>query len=88
MANDYSPAHSFKADATVTGPAGAHNFRSAMQSTMRAAAGWLIDRQKPDGHWVGRAESNSCMEAQWCLALWFLGLDDHPLAPAAGQRRC
>ena len=85
MANDYSPAQSFTADATVAGPAGTHNFRQAMQSTMRAAAGWLIERQKPDGHWVGRAESNSCMEAQWCLALWFLGLDDHPLRRRLGN---
>jgi squalene-hopene/tetraprenyl-beta-curcumene cyclase len=85
MANDYSPAHSFAADATAASPAGAHNFRAAMQSTMRSAAGWLIEQQKPDGHWVGRAESNSCMEAQWCLALWFMGLGDHPLR--RGQQR-
>ena len=86
MANDLSPAYNSMTFAGEAGPDGAHNFRSAMQSTARAAAGWLIDRQKPDGHWVGRAESNACMEAQWCLALWFLGLEDHPLAPAPRQR--
>jgi len=59
----------------------ASNFQSALESTARAAADWLIARQKPDGHWVGRAESNACMEAQWCLALWFLGLEDDPLRP-------
>ncbi len=60
---------------------GAHNYEAALRSTARAAADWLIDRQKPDGHWVGRAESNACMEAQWCLALWFVGLKNHPLRP-------
>jgi len=25
------------------------------------------------------------MEAQWCLALWILGLEDHPLRPRLGQ---
>ncbi|WP_316201533.1 MULTISPECIES: squalene--hopene cyclase [unclassified Bradyrhizobium] len=61
------------------------NFQTALKSTVRAAADWLIAHQKPDGHWVGRAESNACMEAQWCLALWFIGLEDHPLRPRMGQ---
>lgn len=64
---------------------GASNYASALRSTMRAAVDWLIERQKPDGHWVGPAESNACMEAQWCLALWFLGLEDHPLRPRLAQ---
>ncbi len=81
MANGVSPAH----DSATAGPAAAHNFRPAMQSTLRAAADWLIKNQKPDGHWVGRAESNQCMEAQWCLALWFMGLDDHPLRRRLGN---
>jgi squalene-hopene/tetraprenyl-beta-curcumene cyclase len=63
----------------------AHNAHSALQSAARAAADWLIAHQKPDGHWVGRAETNACMEAQWCLALWFLGLPNHPLRPRLGQ---
>ena len=73
---------------TTTPPANTadpHNFRAALQSTVRAAAEWLIDRQKPDGHWVGRAETNACMEAQWCLALWFIGLDEHPLRVRLGR---
>ncbi len=60
-------------------PAG--NTASAMRATVRSAADWLVAHQKPDGHWVGPAESNACMEAEWCLALWFLGLPDHPLRP-------
>jgi len=61
------------------------NFETALRSTVRTAAEWLIANQKPDGHWVGRAESNACMEAQWCLALWFMGLENHPLRKRLGQ---
>ncbi|HTW36421.1 MAG TPA: squalene--hopene cyclase [Rhizomicrobium sp.] len=73
----------------MTGPAsiqaGVDNYGNALDAAIRTAAAWLIARQKPDGHWVGRAESNACMEAQWCLALWFLGLDDHPLRRRLAQ---
>ena len=64
---------------------GTDNYGNTLDAATRAAAAWLIARQKPDGHWVGRAESNACMEAQWCLALWFLGLDDHPLRRRLAQ---
>ena len=37
---------------------------------------WLLDRQDADGFWVGMLESNSCMEAQWILAMHFLGIED------------
>ena len=61
------------------------NFRAAMRSAVDSAAQWLLDRQRSDGHWVGSAQSNACMEAQWCLALWFLGLEDHPLRARLAQ---
>ena len=64
---------------------GSNNFRIALRSSAQAAIDWLIARQKPDGHWVARAESNACMEAQWRLCLWFLGLDDHVLGPRLAQ---
>ena len=60
------------------------NFNLALQSAMRGAADWLVARQKPDGHWVGRAETNACMEAQWCLALWFMGREKDPLRARLG----
>jgi squalene-hopene/tetraprenyl-beta-curcumene cyclase len=61
------------------------SFDAEVGATKTAAVKWLIDNQKPDGHWLGRTESNACMEAQWCLALWFLGLDDHPLRRRLGN---
>ncbi len=61
------------------------NDNMALQATVSAAVDWLVQRQKADGHWVGRVESNPCMEAQWCLALWFIGQEDHPLRPRLAQ---
>jgi squalene-hopene/tetraprenyl-beta-curcumene cyclase len=61
------------------------NLSAALSAGIADAVGWLIGQQKPDGHWVGRAETNACMEAQWCLALWFIGRQDDPLRPRLGQ---
>ena len=61
------------------GAARADNFTAALDGAIDAAAGWLAERQKPEGYWVGRLESNACMEAQWRLALWFMHLDGHHL---------
>ncbi|MEO1243861.1 MAG: squalene--hopene cyclase [Pseudomonadota bacterium] len=55
------------------------NFERQLAASIDAAADWLSATQKPEGYWVGRLESNACMEAQWILALWFMGLEDHPL---------
>ena len=58
---------------------------NSLSHTLSAACDWLIGQQKPDGHWVGPVASNASMEAEWCLALWFLGLEDHPLRPRLGK---
>lgn len=58
---------------------------NSLNNTLVSACDWLIGQQKPDGHWVGAVESNASMEAEWCLALWFLGLEDHPLRPRLGN---
>ncbi len=57
------------------------NFDHQLAASIEAAADWSAARQKPEGYWVGRLESNGCMEAQWILALWFMGLEDHHLRP-------
>ncbi|MFZ5616085.1 MAG: squalene--hopene cyclase [Pseudomonadota bacterium] len=57
------------------------NFEAQLDQSIRAAADWLKARQKDEGYWVGRLESNACMEAQWMLCLWFIGLEDHHLRP-------
>lgn len=60
-------------------PQGRSNFENQLTASINAAADWLSANQKPEGYWVGRLESNACMEAQWILALWFLEFEDHPL---------
>lgn len=61
------------------------NLNAALEASIQGAVRWAYEQQKPDGHWVGRAETNACMEAQWCLALWFMGLPDHPLRARLGK---
>ncbi len=61
------------------------NFETQLSHAIDAAGGWIAARQKPEGYWVGRLESNACMEAQWMLALWFLGLEDHHLRPRLAE---
>ena len=65
------------------------NFEAQLDASIMAAADWLKADQKPEGYWVGRLESNACMEAQWILCLWFMGLEDHHLRPrlAASLRK-
>lgn len=65
--------------------AGSGNFAGALDRSIEAAADWLASRQKPEGYWVGRLESNACMEAQWILCLWFLGLENHHLRPRLAE---
>jgi len=57
------------------------NFDNQLSGAIGGAAEWLAAKQKPEGYWVGRLESNVCMEAEWMLALWFMELEDHHLRP-------
>ena len=61
------------------------NFNTQITGAIAAAAQWLAEAQKPEGYWVGQLESNSCMEAQWILCLWVVGLEDHHLRPRLAQ---
>ncbi|MCE2563571.1 squalene--hopene cyclase [Komagataeibacter sp. FNDCF1] len=82
-----APGHA-PANGAVPDQATAGLFRSldnSLAHTISAASEWMIGQQKPDGHWVGPVASNASMEAEWCLALWFLGLEDHPLRPRLGR---
>jgi squalene-hopene/tetraprenyl-beta-curcumene cyclase len=48
-----------------------------LDSAIAKATDWLDRDQSPDGFWVGMLESSYCMEAEWLLAMHFLGLR-HP----------
>ena len=69
------------ASASVSTIGPASNFDSRLTGAIDEAAEWLAASQKPEGYWAGRLETNVCMEAQWMLALWFMGLEDHHLRP-------
>ncbi|MCD6338550.1 MAG: squalene--hopene cyclase [Verrucomicrobia bacterium] len=51
---------------------------SALDEAIARAVKWLADRQNPEGFWVSPLETNSCMEAEWILAMHFLGVTDDP----------
>ncbi len=52
-----------------------------LEQTMGRAIDWLRRDQNGEGFWVGMLESNCCMEAQWVLAMHFLGVTDDPKYP-------
>ena len=49
-----------------------------LDQTIAQAMAWLAREQQPEGFWVGMLESNCCMEAQWILAMHFLGVTNDP----------
>lgn len=53
-----------------------HN-QPRLDDSIASAIDWLDDEQQPEGFWVGMLESNQCMEAEWLLAMYFLGYE-HP----------
>ena len=48
--------------------------KEPLEQGIDQATRWLWDNQAEDGYWVGRLQSNSCMEAEWIMALHFMGL--------------
>ena len=53
-----------------------HN-QPRLDETIDRATAWLDRAQQPEGYWVGMLESNQCIEAEWLLAMHFLGFE-HP----------
>jgi len=42
---------------------------------------WLEETQTPKGYWAGFLKTNSAIEAEWVLAMHFLGISDDPKYP-------
>lgn len=61
---------------SATFPHAVHN-QPRLDEAIDRAVGWLESEQHPDGFWVGMLESNNCIEAEWLLAMHFLGYE-HP----------
>ncbi len=56
-----------------------------MDESIEQALAWSLQAQTPEGFWMGDLQSNSCMEAQWVLAMHFLGLHQDPKRPGVIQ---
>jgi squalene-hopene/tetraprenyl-beta-curcumene cyclase len=52
--------------------------RGGLDDGIERAIDWLARHQEEEGFWVGKLESNSCIEAEWILAIHFLGITDDP----------
>jgi squalene-hopene/tetraprenyl-beta-curcumene cyclase len=48
-----------------------------LDEAIERAVAWLEAEQQPAGFWVGMLESSPCIEAEWLLAMHFLGIE-HP----------
>jgi len=49
-----------------------------LRKTIDRAISWLLTDQDPSGFWVGWLQSNSCMEAEWIMAMHIMGVQDDP----------
>jgi squalene-hopene/tetraprenyl-beta-curcumene cyclase len=61
----------------VTAPRALQDTPQHVDAAIANAIEWLDRDQKPEGFWVGMLESSYCMEAEWLLAMHFLGIR-HP----------
>lgn len=51
---------------------------TTLNNAIEQAIAWLMGGQHQDGYWVGNLQSNSCMEAEWVLAMYILGVPADP----------
>ena len=49
----------------------------------RATNQWLLERQRPDGHWVGELEGDTILESEYVLLMAFLGREAEPVCVKA-----
>ncbi|MDX2036522.1 MAG: squalene--hopene cyclase [Isosphaeraceae bacterium] len=50
-----------------------------METALSAVSEWLIDRQSPDGFWVGELEGDTILESEYVLMMAFLGRHEEEL---------
>ncbi len=49
------------------------------ETAVRRATAWLLERQRPDGHWCGELEGDTILETEYAMLLHFLGDPDEGL---------
>ncbi len=57
----------------------------SVNKAIEAALSWSDTHQSPEGYWIGLLETNCCMEAEWIMAMHFMGIDDDPMQPQVVQ---
>jgi len=55
-------------------PVDALDVAPALASSTR----WFLERQRPDGHWVGELEGDTILETEYVLLMTFLGRESEP----------
>ena len=73
--------HDVAANQAFTDEPAGERLRLEVDRAINRGLAWSVERQDRSGFWVGKLQSNSCMEAEWILALHVLGLNDHPIRP-------
>jgi squalene-hopene/tetraprenyl-beta-curcumene cyclase len=63
------PAHDDAGDLASSADA----FTDAVQEAVALTRDWLLDRQHPDGYWVGELEGDTILESEYALLLTWLG---------------
>ncbi len=56
-----------------------------LERAIEKALGWSVKSQAQEGYWIGHIDTNCCMEAEWIMAMYFLGLCDDPKFPKIVQ---
>src|SRR6476619_1975539 len=54
-----------------------------LEPSLSTTSKWLIDRQHPDGHWVGELEGDTILESEYVLLLAFLGREEEAVSVKA-----
>jgi len=52
--------------------------KDQLRNAIDRATNWLLADQDPAGFWVGKLQSNSCMEAEWIMAMHIMGVKEDP----------
>ena len=62
-----------------------HNLLARIDTAIKKALDWSVRHQAREGYWIGDIDTNCCMEAEWIMAMHFLGIKDDPKQPEVIQ---
>ena len=54
---------------------------SILDQSIQKALDWSVKNQAAEGYWIGNIDTNCCMEAEWVMAMHFLGIRNNPKQP-------